>query len=172
MSIDGVVGDKTWEALSSAVKAKQIMEPTWTAEERAEFARLNTPSAPTGPFDGSGASPAVQRSWGAGKAKPTLGEAMQNIGRQGQVLAPLAAPPPPAMTPEQRKQRLAQVPIWNKADGVDYAVAAGSGFVTGILTGALGRRIDIPWYIGALAGLGLGSGLGLAASVKLREDGN
>jgi hypothetical protein len=139
------------------------MEPTWTAAERAEFDRLNAGAgAPKGASTGTPVD--------LGRKGQALRDAVLNIGRKGQALTPVGASPPPAVTAEQRKQRLAQVPMWNRADGVDYAVMATSGLLTGLLTGSLGRRIDVPWYLGALGGLGLGAALGLTASVKLRSD--
>jgi hypothetical protein len=157
LSVDGVVGKDTWEALSAAVKSKQLTLDMLTRD-------------PPGSKLPPGMAERLHRNPGRNRPATAEEKVVVDIQRSDQVLTPLGAPPPPAMTAEQRKQALAEVPIWNRADEVDYAVMATSGLLTGMLTGSLGRRIDVPWYLGALGGLGLGAGLGLAASVKLRSD--
>ena len=157
LGADGVVGPKTWQGLSDAVKSKQLTLDMLTRD-------------PPGSKLPPGLAERLHRNPGRNRPATAEEKVVVDIGQSGQALTPPGAPPPPAMTAEQRKQALAEVPIWNRADGVDYAVMATSGLLTGLLTGSLGRRIDVPWYLGALGGLGLGAGLGLTASVKLRSD--
>ena len=142
LTVDGVVGPKTWQALSSAAA----------------------------PPIGSSATPPIGSSAKAG----ALHDAMVNLAAKssGHAAPPNQAAPwvaPTSKVPPLRPTDHGLKAVFDKADAVDWTVMGVSGLASGWLVGALARGIDVPWWMGALAGLGVGGGAGLAASVKLRD---
>jgi len=161
LTVDGVVGSKTWTTLHTALTDKAITEPTWSAAERAEFEKLTAGSSAPKPSE-------IQRRLIADAGG--LHDAMLNLAAKSGVTAPLRGPDPTSKGPPQvRPPDHGLKAVFDKADAVDWTVMGVSGLASGWLVGTLARGIDVPWWMGALAGLGVGGGAGLAASVKLRD---